>query len=52
MTYPEGSIPLTGRAAGRAAQVADLVSFLMSDRASHINGTEIWIDGGQSLVEG
>ena len=52
VSYPEGSIPLTGRTPGRADQVADLVSFLLSERASHINGTEIWIDGGQSLVEG
>lgn len=50
--YPEGSIPLTGGAPGKAEQVADLVLFLASDRASHINGTEVWIDGGQSLVEG
>jgi NAD(P)-dependent dehydrogenase (short-subunit alcohol dehydrogenase family) len=52
VTYPEGSIPLTGGRPGRADQVADLVLFLLSDRASHVNGTEIWIDGGQSLVEG
>jgi NAD(P)-dependent dehydrogenase (short-subunit alcohol dehydrogenase family) len=50
--YPEGSIPLTGKQPGRAEQVADLVLFLLSDRARHINGTEVWIDGGQSLVEG
>lgn len=50
--YKEGSIPLTGGAPGKAEQVADLVLFLASDRSSHINGTEIFIDGGQSLVEG
>lgn len=50
--FPEGSIPLTRGAPGRAEQVADLVSFLVSDRASHITGTEVWIDGGQSLLEG
>ena len=50
--FPEGSIPLTGGAPGKPEQVADLVSFLVSDRASHITGTEVWIDGGQSLVEG
>jgi NAD(P)-dependent dehydrogenase (short-subunit alcohol dehydrogenase family) len=50
--YPEGSIPLTGGAPGKAEQVAELVGFLVSSRASHITGTEVWIDGGQSLVEG
>jgi len=52
VSYPRGSIPLTGRAPGRAEQVADLVLFLSSDRSSHITGTEVWIDGGQSLVQG
>ena len=50
--YPEGSIPLEPNKPGSAQQVADLVLFLASDRASHISGTEVWIDGGQSLVEG
>jgi NAD(P)-dependent dehydrogenase (short-subunit alcohol dehydrogenase family) len=50
--YPEGSIPLTGGKPGTAQQVAELVTFLASDRASHITGTEVWIDGGQSLIEG
>jgi NAD(P)-dependent dehydrogenase (short-subunit alcohol dehydrogenase family) len=50
--YPRGSIPLTGRRPGRAEQVADLVLFLVGDQSSHITGTEVWIDGGQSLVEG
>lgn len=52
VSYPRGSIPLTGRAPGRAEQVADLALFLIGDRSSHITGTEVWIDGGQSLVEG
>lgn len=33
---------------GTAAQVADLVAFLASDRASHINATAITVDGGAS----
>jgi NAD(P)-dependent dehydrogenase (short-subunit alcohol dehydrogenase family) len=52
VVFPEGSIPLTGGSPGKAEQVAELVSFLVSDRSSHITGTEVWIDGGQSLVEG
>jgi NAD(P)-dependent dehydrogenase (short-subunit alcohol dehydrogenase family) len=50
--YPEGSIPLTKGSPGSAAQVAELVLFLATERSNHISGTEIWIDGAQSLVEG
>jgi NAD(P)-dependent dehydrogenase (short-subunit alcohol dehydrogenase family) len=50
--YPEGQIPLTGDQPGTSDQVAELVCFLASDAASHITGTEIWIDGGQSLLIG
>jgi NAD(P)-dependent dehydrogenase (short-subunit alcohol dehydrogenase family) len=50
--YPEGTIPLTGQRPGSAQQVAELVLFLASDRSLHVNGTEVYIDGGQSLVEG
>jgi NAD(P)-dependent dehydrogenase (short-subunit alcohol dehydrogenase family) len=50
--YPKGSIPLTQKKPGTSEQVADLVLFLASERSSHISGTEVWIDGGQSLVEG
>lgn len=49
--YVEGGIPLSGGESGRPEQVADLVLFLASDRASHITGTPIWIDGGQSLMQ-
>lgn len=50
--YPEGAIPLTDGRPGSAAQVADLVLFLASDASSHITGTEMWIDGAQSLLIG
>lgn len=50
--YPEGAIPLSDGQLGTAEQVAQLVLFLASDAASHITGTEIWIDGGQSLIQG
>jgi NAD(P)-dependent dehydrogenase (short-subunit alcohol dehydrogenase family) len=52
VTFPEGEIPLTRGQPGYSRQVADLVLFLASDTASHITGTEIWIDGGQSLLQG
>ncbi|HET7723877.1 MAG TPA: SDR family NAD(P)-dependent oxidoreductase [Propionibacteriaceae bacterium] len=50
--YPQGQIPLTGDVPGSADQVADLICFLASDAASHITGTEVWIDGAQSLLVG
>jgi NAD(P)-dependent dehydrogenase (short-subunit alcohol dehydrogenase family) len=50
--YPEGRIPLTDGDAGTADQVAQLVLFLASDAASHISGTEVWIDGAESLLQG
>jgi len=50
--YPEGNIPLTKGEPGTAEQVAELVKFLCSDASSHISGTEIWIDGAQSLLQG
>jgi NAD(P)-dependent dehydrogenase (short-subunit alcohol dehydrogenase family) len=50
--FPKGSIPLTGGKPGSPEQVADLIFFLASDAASHITGTEMWIDGGQSLLQG
>ncbi len=50
--YPEGNIPLTGGVPGSAEQVAELIAFLASDEASHISGTEMWIDGAQSLLQG
>ena len=50
--FPESSIPLTDGKAGTAHQVAQLVLFLVSDASSHISGTEIWMDGAQSLLQG
>jgi NAD(P)-dependent dehydrogenase (short-subunit alcohol dehydrogenase family) len=49
--FPEGKIPLGGEP-GSSEQVADLVLFLASDASSHITGTEVWIDGAQSLLQG
>lgn len=50
--FPEGQIPLTDGESGTSEQVAQLVLFLASDASSHISGTEIWIDGAQSLLQG
>lgn len=50
--FPEGSIPLTDGKSGTSEEVADLVLFLASDRARHITGTPIWIDGAESLLMG
>lgn len=47
--YPEGNQPLEERA-GKPEQVADLVFFLASDLSAHITGTEIYIDGAESLL--
>lgn len=48
--FPEGQIPLTGETPGVAAQVAAAITYLVSDAASHVTGTEVFVDGGQSLV--
>ncbi len=50
--YPRGTVPLTTGLPGSTDQVADLVLFLASDEASHITGTEVYIDGAESLLLG
>ena len=50
--YPEGKVPLTDGKPGTSDEVADLVLFLLSDRARHISGTPVWIDGAESLLVG
>lgn len=50
--FPEGTIPLTDGKPGSVEQVAKLVLFLASDDSNHITGTEMWIDGGSSLLVG
>ncbi|MRX73302.1 SDR family oxidoreductase [Bacillus lacus] len=47
--YPEGNQPLEQKA-GEPEQVADLVLFLTSDASKHITGTELFIDGAESLL--
>jgi NAD(P)-dependent dehydrogenase (short-subunit alcohol dehydrogenase family) len=50
--YPEGKIPLTDGEGGTAEEVAELVLFLVSNRARFISGTPVWIDGAQSVFVG
>jgi NAD(P)-dependent dehydrogenase (short-subunit alcohol dehydrogenase family) len=50
--FPEGNIPLTDGNPATAGQVAQLVWFLASDIANHITGAEVFIDGGESLLQG
>jgi NAD(P)-dependent dehydrogenase (short-subunit alcohol dehydrogenase family) len=49
--FPEGNQPLEHKP-GSARQVAQLVLFLASDLSDHITGTEIWVDGAESLIKG
>ncbi|GAK40851.1 SDR family NAD(P)-dependent oxidoreductase [Paenibacillus urinalis] len=48
--YPEGDQPLE-HGPGQPEQIAELVTFLASDLSSHITGTEIYIDGAESLLK-
>lgn len=50
--YPEGNVPLTGGRSGTAEQIARVVWFLASDLSDYLTGTEIYADGGQSLLTG
>lgn len=50
--YPQGAIPLTRDQPGKPEDVAELIWFLASDYAGHITGSEIHIDGAQSLLQG
>ena len=51
VVFPHGWHPLRD-APGTPEQVARLILFLSSDAADHITGTEMWIDGGESLLKG
>ncbi len=45
--YPKGRVPLNK---GVSNHVAQLALFLASDASEHITGTEVWIDGAETLV--
>ena len=50
--FPDGQIPLSDNKPGTIWDTAELVLFLASDASKHISGTEIYIDGTQSLLQG
>jgi NAD(P)-dependent dehydrogenase (short-subunit alcohol dehydrogenase family) len=50
--FPKGSQPLEGGKPGTAEQVARLVLFLASDDSDHVTGSEIFIEGAESLLRG
>ncbi|MEH7480976.1 SDR family oxidoreductase [Neobacillus drentensis] len=49
INYPDGNQPLEHRS-GKPKQVAELVLFLATNQSSHITGSEIYIDGAESLL--
>ena len=52
VVYPKGHVPLTEGKPATSEQVAELILFLASDASDHITGTEMWIDGGETLLQG
>ncbi len=48
MEYPEGRTPLND---GKANHVAQLALFLASDASMHISGTDIFVDGAETLID-
>lgn len=50
--FPRGHVPLTGGEPADAEAIARAVLYLASDIADHVTGTELYVDGGQSLLVG
>lgn len=48
--WPDGQVPLTEGKPGRSEDVADVITFLASQKARHITGSPVWVDGGQGLL--
>lgn len=48
--FPKGTVPLTGGKPASADKVAQVILFLASDMADHVSGTEVWVDGAESLI--
>lgn len=51
LDIPKNAIPLTKKP-GQPEQVASLFAFLVSEDASHITGTEVYVDGAETLLKG
>lgn len=51
VVFPDGVHVLEGHP-GSPEQVARVMAFLLSDAADHISGTEMWVDGAESLIVG
>lgn len=52
MNFPNGVKPLTDNVPGTIEEIGKTISFLLSDDAAHISGTEMWFDAGTSLLLG
>lgn len=50
--FPEGVVPLKRGEAADPLDVAKAIWFLASPFSSHITGTEMFVDGAQSLLQG
>lgn len=50
--FPEGDVPLTEGPPGCPEDVAAVIWYLATEASAHISGTEIYVDGAQSLLQG
>lgn len=50
VVWPQGQVPITGGLPGHSEDVAEVVVFLASEKAGHITGSPILVDGGQGLL--
>ena len=48
--FPDGDVPLTGGKPAKPEDIADAIVMLVSERARHVTGTWLYVDGGQSLI--